>query len=99
MELPVAKLPSYSGTGFLFEGKTVGDIVGGALKYVLVIAGLGLLLMLIMGGITLMTAAGDPKKAEQGYGYIKGGLIGFLIIFIAYFVMQIVSVVLGVTIF
>jgi hypothetical protein len=82
-------------TGF----SDIGSIITKALPYVLVIAGLGLLIMLIAGGITLMTAAGDPKKSAQGYGYITGGLIGFAIIFVSYFVVQIVSTVLGVTIF
>jgi hypothetical protein len=77
----------------------IGSIIHKALPYVYVIAGLALLFMLISGGITLMTAAGDPGKSKEGYGKITAGLIGFVIIFVAYFVMQIVSTVLGVTIF
>jgi len=45
-----------------------------------------------------MTAAGDPAKSKAGYGRISTGLIGFLIIFISYFVTQIVEVVLGIKI-
>jgi len=92
-------LPSYTGTGFKFENGTIGDVIGKALPYVLVIAGLSLLVMLILGGVTLMTAAGNPAKSKQGYGYLTAGLIGFVIIFIAYFVVQIVQVILGVSIF
>jgi len=91
-------LPTYAGTGFAFENKTVGEIIGQALPYIYGFAGLGLLLMLIFGGITLMTAAGSPDKAKAGYGKIVGALIGFLIIFISYFVVQIIEVVLGVKI-
>ena len=76
----------------------VGDIVGKLLPYVYVVAGLSLLIMLILGGITLMTAAGNPDKAKAGYGKIMAGLIGFLIIFISYFVLQIIEVMLGVKI-
>ena len=54
--------------------------------------------MLIMGGITLMTAAGDPAKSKAGYGKISAGLIGFLIIFVSYFVAQLIEVILGVKI-
>lgn len=75
---------------------TLGSVIGQALQYVYVIAGLILLVTLIMGGITLMTAAGDQNKTKQGYGLISSGLIGFLIIFISYFVAQIVQVALGV---
>jgi len=74
----------------------IGSIIGEALPYVMVVAGLCLLFMLIIGGITLMTSAGDPGKTKEGYGKITAGLIGFLIIVVAYFVAQIVEVVLGV---
>ena len=43
-------------TGFT----NIGSVITKALPYVLVIAGLSLLVMLISGGITLMTAAGAP---------------------------------------
>jgi len=94
-------LPSYSGTNFRFEGKTIGDIVGGSggiLSYVYTFAGLGVLIYLIAGGITLMTAAGDPNKTKQGFGMISSALIGFAIIFISYFVFQLVEVILKVNI-
>ena len=76
--------------------KNIGSIVGALLPYVYIIAGLAMLIMLVSGGITLMTAAGNPKKSAEGYGKITAGLIGFVIIFVSYFVAQIVQVVLGV---
>jgi hypothetical protein len=77
---------------------TVGQIFSKVLPYIYIIAGLALLLFLIWGGIILMTAAGNPDKAKQGYGILSGALIGFLIIFISYFVVQLVQVMLGVKI-
>jgi hypothetical protein len=78
---------------------TIGSVISAILPYVYVLAGLIMLVMLIAGGIALMTSAGDPSKTKSGMGKISGGLIGFLIIFISYFVVQIVQVVLGVKIF
>jgi len=43
----------------------------------------------------LMMAAGDEGATKSGYGKIKAGLIGFLIIFVSYFVVQIVEVMFG----
>jgi len=43
-----------------------------------------------------MTAAGNPDKIKAAQGKITAGLIGFLIIFVAYFLMQILEVVLGI---
>ena len=58
-----------------------------------------MLVMLILGGIGLMTAAGDPAKTKAGYGKITSGIVGFLIVFISYFAVQLVEVILGVKIF
>jgi hypothetical protein len=78
--------------------KDVGEIVSGILPFVYILAGLGLLIMLIWGGIELMTAVGNPKKVEAAQGRISGALIGFLLVFISYFVVQLVEVILGVNI-
>lgn len=90
------ELPNYQGTGFKFQNATIGTIIGQLLPYIYVVAGLVLLLMLISGGIQLMTSAGNPDASKAGYGRIKAGLIGFLIIFVSWFAAKIVEVVLGV---
>ncbi len=93
-----AQLPGYGDTHFRFANFTVGEITSELLKWIYPAAGLVLLIMLIMGGIQLMTAAGDSAKSKAGYGRITTALIGFLIVFISYFVLQLVEVLLGVTI-
>jgi hypothetical protein len=74
----------------------IGVIISKLLPYIYVLAGLSMLVMLIMGGVTLMTAAGDPGKSKDGYGKITAAIVGFVIIFVAYFVAQIAQVMLGV---
>ena len=81
-----------------FKFNDLGSVVTSGLQYVYVIGGLILLVMLVLGGITLMTAAGDQNKTKQGYGMISNALIGFAIIFVSYFVVQIVQVVFGIKI-
>lgn len=92
-------IPSYGTTGFKFENKKIGSIVTKLLDYVYVITGLILLVMLVTGGLGLMTAAGNPDKMKAGYGKITNSLIGFLIIFISYFVVQLIETVLSIKIF
>ncbi|MFA6007272.1 MAG: hypothetical protein WC784_01325 [Candidatus Shapirobacteria bacterium] len=98
-------IPSYPAGAFSPNGGIIdlnttdlGTIVSSILPYIYAFAGLALFIMLIWGGITLMTAAGDPAKSKEGYGKISAGLIGFLIIFISYFVTQLVEVILGIKI-
>lgn len=92
----MALMDAYGSSGFALKGKTIGDIINMVLPYVFVIAGLILLVMLILGGIELMTSAGNPDKVKAGSGRITHALIGFLIVFITYFVSQLVQVMLGV---
>lgn len=75
---------------------SLGAVVFESLKYVYVIAGMSMLVMLIWGGILLMTAAGDPGQTKAGYGKMQSGIAGFVIIFLAYFIAQIVQVIFGV---
>ncbi len=92
-------LPNYgAGTGFRYSNANLGTVVTTLLPYVYVVGGLLMLVILIWGGIGLMTAGGDQGAIKSGYGRISAALIGFGIIFISYFVVQIVEVVLGVKI-
>ena len=99
-----AKIPDYPsniGTGIInlkSNTMTVGSIFSALLPYIYAVAGLILLFMLIMGGLGLMTAAGDPKKMEASQGRITAALIGFLIVFISYFVVQLVEIMLNIQI-
>jgi uncharacterized membrane protein len=63
------------------------------LQYSLIIAGLVLLAMIISAGFTLLTSAGDPKKVESGWSRLTHAAIGFLIVFAAYWIAQILQVV------
>ncbi|MBU1130431.1 hypothetical protein KKE45_03890, partial [Patescibacteria group bacterium] len=88
-------LPGYQGTSFKFSGRTLGDVVSDALPYIYIIAGLSMFVMLIAGGIQLMTAAGDPAKTKAGYGKITAGVIGFFLVFLSYVIMQVVETMFG----
>lgn len=76
----------------------LGKVISDALQYVYVIAGLVLLIILISGGIGLMTSAGNPDKIKAGYGKITSALIGFFIVFISYIVVMLVQTIFGVDI-
>lgn len=77
------------------KANTLGDIVSALLPYLFVIAGLLLLIYLIIGGFQLMTSAGDPKSVDSAKGKIMGSIIGFLILFLAFWIARILQVILG----
>jgi hypothetical protein len=78
---------------------TIGLIVSKALPVVIAIAGMYMLVQIILGGFTLMTAAGDQNAIKKGYGSVQFGIMGFLIVFGAYFAVVLVQALLGVQVF
>lgn len=68
----------------------------GVISIVFFVAGAGLLLYLISGGLTLMTSKGDPKALEMGKAKVTNALVGFLIVFVSYWIVQIVGYLLGI---
>jgi len=85
-------------SGFNFAGKNVADLFGGTLGLNAIIfffAGFALLIYLILGGIQMMTSAGSPDAAAAGKSKITNALIGFVIIFTAFWIVQILGSVFG----
>jgi hypothetical protein len=77
---------------------SIDGVINALLIPLLTISGLILFIMLITGGFEFLFAGGDPKSAEKGQQRITTAIIGFLIIFTAYWVTQIVEIVLGIKI-
>jgi len=84
-----------SGFAFASADAKIGLIVEKALPYVFAFAGLGLLLMIVFAGFTMLTSAGDTKKLEAGKGRLTNGLIGFFIIFAAYWLVELLQFIFG----
>jgi hypothetical protein len=84
--------------GFTFSGEqgTIGSIVSEFIKYLFPLAGILLLLYLIFGGFSLMTSGGDPKAVQSAKSKITNALVGFIIVFVSYWIVQILGTVLGI---
>ncbi len=74
----------------------LGSFVGEAIPYIFGIAGVGLLIMIIFSGFTLMTSAGDAKKMEQGKSQLTFAIVGFIIIFSAFWIVQFAGIAFGI---
>lgn len=77
---------------------TPADILNAIIPVIFVIAGIILLFMLVFGGFTIFVSAGNPEKIKQGTGMITSALIGFLIIFAAYWIIELLQITLGITV-
>jgi hypothetical protein len=86
---------SQADVGFNFAGAGLGEIVSQLIPYFLTFAGILLLLYLLFGGLQLMLSRGDPKAMQDAKGKITNALVGFIIVFTAYWLVQLVGQLLG----
>ncbi len=76
----------------------IGDIISSLLPIIMVLAGLVLFIFLIIGGFGLLTSGGSPEKMKASQGKITSAVIGFVIIFISYWLVRILEIVFGISI-
>jgi hypothetical protein len=68
------------------------------MPFIFVIAGMGLLVMLMSGGFQVMTAVQDANRADEGKQRIVAALIGFFILFASYWIVQALEIIFGIKI-
>ena len=93
--------PSYGGSHGSIDNlqnplgisKFISAIITGAIS----IAGIILLFILIGGGIAMIRGAGksDPKSMEQGKQAATSALIGFIVVFSAYWIVKLIETITG----
>lgn len=80
------------------QSKGIGDLVSVIVSNALVIAGVILLFFFIFGGISMIAGAGqdNPERAAKGKQAATSALIGFIIIFAAYWIIRLIEIITGV---
>lgn len=81
---------------FALGQEDLGKLINFLLPYLFGISGLILLLYLLWGGFSLMTSQGDAKGVEAAKTKITHAITGFVIIFIAYWLVQFLGLITGV---
>ena len=76
---------------------TINSFLSVLLRNSLTLIGVIMLGLLISGGLMFIIGAGsdDSKKSAQGKAIITDAVIGFCVVFLAYFIVQIVEVITG----
>jgi uncharacterized membrane protein len=69
------------------------------IKNIYVLTGVVLFIMIVVGGIGMIANAGNAEKQKQSSQTISSAVIGYLIMFVAYWIVKIVEVVTGKNIF
>ncbi len=79
----------------------LGTLVNILLPNVYVLAGIFLFILLLFGGfgIIMGSSSGNPEQTARGGKAVGAALIGFLIIFLSYWIIKIIEVITGINIF
>lgn len=74
------------------------SFVSNLLPNIYIISGVILFILLFAGGFVIITSAGNPEKQQQGSKAVTAAVAGFIIIFVSYWVIQIIEHLTGVKI-
>jgi type IV secretion system pilin len=83
------------GVGQADQFNDVGSLLSIILPNVFMIANLILLFFIILGGFTMATNPGNPDKQKEGGSTITSAVIGFVVIFAAYWIMDLLGIITG----
>jgi len=79
--------------------KTPGGIISRALKFfIFPIAGIILFVVLILGGFQMLAGANNSKSLDEGKQRITTAIIGFILLFAAYWIAQLLEIIFGIRI-
>ena len=78
---------------------TIGSVISAIIIMVLVIAAIVFFFMLVLGGIKWITSGGDKAQTEAARNQITAALIGLVIVFAAWAIVNLVSTFFGIDIF
>lgn len=81
----------------LLDPTNIGVYVSAIITGAISIAGVILLFILIMGGFGMIIGAGNdnPEKVEKGKKAATSALIGFIVVFMAYWIVKLIESITG----
>ena len=75
----------------------LGGVFNIVIGYLFPLAGFVLLFYLVTSGYSYMTSMGDPKRIEVAKTNMTYAIVGFIVIFIAYWIVILAAQILGIT--
>ncbi|MGB6882370.1 MAG: hypothetical protein WBD86_03700 [Microgenomates group bacterium] len=84
----------------LRELEGIGSLVSSIISIAIAVAGIILLFFFVFGGISMIAGAGrdNPEQAAKGKQAVTSALIGFVIVFAAYWIVQLIEILTGINI-
>lgn len=82
----------------LLDPKNINNYISAIITGAISIAGVILLFILIMGGFGIIAGAGNdnPEKVEKGKKAATSALIGFIVVFMSYWIVKLIESITGI---
>jgi len=68
-----------------------GTLISLITNNILIVASIILFFFILIGGLTMILNAGDSDKQKQGMQTITNAIVGYLIVFAAYWIIRIIE--------
>jgi cbb3-type cytochrome oxidase subunit 3 len=78
---------------------TIPQLISAAIQFIFVIAAVIFFFMLVIGGVRWILSGGDKAQTEAARNQITAALVGLVIIFAAWAIVQLLSTFFGIQIF
>lgn len=100
--VPVPRVPAVVGAKICkscFD--SIGNLISCVLPNIYIFAGVILFVLMIVGGIGIIKSAhgGNEEGLKKGQQAVTSALIGFLLIFVSYWIIQLVQIITGTQVF
>jgi multisubunit Na+/H+ antiporter MnhB subunit len=86
--------PNYSNI-CKYDLKTLGNIISNSITILFIVATVAALFFLVFGGIKWVTSGGDKAQVETARNWIVAAVVGLVITFLSYFILNIVMQLFG----
>jgi hypothetical protein len=83
---------------FLSQFTDIGTLVSILLSNAIVVAGIFLVFIIVISGMNMISGSGDVQKIDQARQVLTAGIIGFVVVVIAFFIVRLVESSLGINI-
>lgn len=80
------------------EYDSVSTLFNNIVPNLYIAAGLVIFFMIVFGGFMIISNAGNADKTQEGSKIITSAIIGLLVVFASYWIIQIIQVVTGIQI-
>jgi len=81
-----------------YKDGNLGSILSIVLRNIYVIAAIVLFIMIFVGGLGMIINAGNAEKQKQSSQTLSSAVLGFVIMFLSYWLIKIIEIITGTTI-